>query len=105
MSWTTWNRVTACLLISAGLSLTSCCGSSRPIVVRPPASLMQASPALPSPVPVYEAIKACGTDEAHLKAAILYARYVSDVTALHENQEADRTALRAFYKNLEETGE
>ena len=54
---------------------------------------------------MYEAIKACGTDEAHLKAAILYARYVSDVTALHENQEADRAALRAFYKDLEETGE
>lgn len=44
-------------------------------------------------------------EEARLRAALEFVRYVNDVTALHEEQNADKAALRAFYTQLENTGE
>lgn len=57
MPWNIWHRMTACLLL-AGMNLTGCCGPSRLEPIRPPASLLREGQPLPSPVPVYEAIKA-----------------------------------------------
>ena len=44
-------------------------------------------------------------EEARLRAALEFVRYVNDVAALHEEQNADKAALRAFYTQLENTGE
>lgn len=41
MPWNIWHRMTACLLLCAGMSLTGCCGPSRPEPIRPPASLLR----------------------------------------------------------------
>ena len=105
MPWNVWEKMTACLLISAGMSLTGCCGPSHPTAILPPATLLQPGPALPSPVPAYETIRKAVDEEARLRAALEFVRYVNDVTALHEEQNADKAALRAFYTQLENTGE
>lgn len=105
MPWNIWHRMTACLLLCAGMSLTGCCGPSRPEPIRPPASLLREGPPLPSPVPVYEAIKAATDEEGRLRAALHFVGYVNGVTARHRAQEADKAALRDFYDHLEKTGE
>lgn len=87
------------------MSLTGCCGPSRPEPIRPPASLLREGPPLPSPVPVYEAIKAATDEEGRLRAALHFVGYVNEVTARHRAQEADKAALRDFYDHLEEIGE
>lgn len=77
MPWNIWHRMTACLLLCAGMSLTGCCGPSRPEPIRPPASLLREGPPLPSPVPVYEAIKAATDEEGRLRAALHFVGYVN----------------------------
>ncbi len=104
MPWNIWHRMTACLLL-AGMNLTGCCGPSRLEPIRPPASLLREGQPLPSPVPVYEAIKAATDEEGRLRAALHFVGYVNGVTARHRTQEADKAALRDFYDHLEKIGE